>query len=532
MGHLVTGFGATLAREIVIELSNFGSVRRRRWARGAAGLGGRAIVSGVAHLGTLRREAPRGESGRRRWEGLFWLVGAVSAGLAALRVLLEVHRSPLDFDIYMMGASHFFGGHLYAVRYPSPQLGFTYPPFSALAFGPLDLVPRQAAQYLWAVGNIVLLAALVAVSLRAARPTLSVRRIVQWSLALMTPVIWLDPVGLTFAYGQVNIVLALLVLVDLTTTVRRGRWVLPEGVLTGLAAAAKLTPLVFVPFLFLVRRGRSATTALATFAGVALVVAALGPSTSWEYWTRYAFDTGRVGSNSYISNQSLSGAFERLHHGVVSHAAYYGADLIVAVAGMGLAVWAYRRSSPLLGILVCATVGMVVSPITWVHHMVWVVPALAWLCLAEDRPVGGWMWAAGAALLFWIAPVWSVPHGGSGQELHEHGFQLVVGNSYFVAMLAFLIGVAAMLSLRTRHPDRHPARARSGTPPPPPRRRRPAPRPRRARRRCRRRPGERRPSRRPAPGPAWSRRRVRWERDRSAGRGPGAPELAGRGASS
>ena len=401
---------------------------------------------------TLHPGRPRGIAGRRHLsdQGL-WLLGGVSAGLAALRVLLEVHRSPLDFDIYMMGGSHFFGGHLYAVRYPSPPLSFTYPPFSALAFSPLTLVPRQPAQYFWALLNLVALAALVVLSLRAARPTLSRRALVQWSLVLMLPAVWLDPVGLTFAYGQVNLILVAMILADLTARIRLGDTVVPQGVLIGLAAAAKLTPLIFVPFLFLVRRGRSAVVALVTFVGVGLVVAAVGPSTSWQFWTRYAFDAGRVGGNDYISNQSLSGVLERFHHKVVPHSVYYGLDLIALVAGMALAVWAYRRSSPLLGVLVCATVGMVVSPITWVHHMVWVVPILAWLCLADDRPRGGRLWAGAAAVWLWIAPIWTLPHG-EDQELHEHGWQLVLGGSYFLAMVVFLVGVAAMLLVRGRRP--------------------------------------------------------------------------------
>ena len=425
----------------------------------------RGIVSGVAQdHQTLHAAGSRVTSGsRRQLEWLLWLVGAVSTSLAAVRVFFLVwHRSPLDFDIYMMGGSHFFGGHLYQVQYPSPQLGFTYPPFSALAFSPLTLVPRQSAQYLWAAANLAVLAGLLAASTAGARPTMSSRRIVQWSLVLMTPAIWLDPVKLTFSYGQVNIVLVALILVDLTGPVRLGGRVLPQGVLTGLAAAAKLTPLIFVPFLFLVRRGRVAAVALATFIAVVLVVAALGPSTSWAYWTKYAFDAGRVGSNSYISNQNLSGALERFHHGVVAHSLYYGIDLILAVAGLALAVWAYRQSSHLLGILVCATVGMVVSPITWVHHMVWAVPILIWLCLADDRPRGGWVWAGAGALLLWEAPIWSLPYGGSGQELHEHGWQLVVGSSYFFAMVVFLVGVAVMLSLRSRNPRLSPSLGGSG----------------------------------------------------------------------
>ena len=179
---------------------------------------------------TLHSGRSRGIAGRRHLsDQVLWLVGGVSAGLAALRVLLEVHRSPLDFDIYMMGGSHFFGGHLYAVRYPSPPLSFTYPPFSALAFSPLTLVPRQPAEYFWALLNLAALAALVALSLRAARPTLSRRALVQWSLVLMLPAVWLDPVGLTFAYGQVNLILGAMILADLTARSAWAEWSSPKA---------------------------------------------------------------------------------------------------------------------------------------------------------------------------------------------------------------------------------------------------------------------------------------------------------------
>jgi alpha-1,2-mannosyltransferase len=100
-------------------------------------------------------------------------------------------------------------------------------------------------------------------------------------------------------------------------------------------------------------------------------------------------------------------------------------------------------------VLVCATTGLLVSPITWAHHMVWVVPVLIWLVWAADRPAGGRLWAAVVAVTFWWAPIWRVPNG-SNVELHEHGWQLVVGNSFFLAMVVFMLGVTALLALRRR----------------------------------------------------------------------------------
>jgi alpha-1,2-mannosyltransferase len=119
------------------------------------------------------------------------------------------------------------------------------------------------------------------------------------------------------------------------------------------------------------------------------------------------------------------------------------------VAGVLLAAWAYRSSSSYVGILVCATTGLLASPITWAHHMVWVVPVLIWLVLAPDRPRGGLLWAVAGYALFWWAPIWRVPNGGNN-ELHEHGWQLLEGNSFFLAAVVFMVGVAVMLWKRQR----------------------------------------------------------------------------------
>jgi hypothetical protein len=54
--------------------------------------------------------------------------------------------------------------------------------------------------------------------------------------------------------------------------------------------------------------------------------------------------------------------------------------------------------------------------------------------------------------LFWWAPIWSVPSGGN-QELAEHGWQLVWGNSFFAATVLFEAGVAVMLWIRGRQLD-------------------------------------------------------------------------------
>src|SRR5450759_2774822 len=245
-------------------------------------------------------------------------MGAVSTGLVvAYAFAFAWHRHEVDLDVYLMGGSHLFGGHLYDVRAVTTHLSFTYTPFAALLFGPLSLFPEQGAELLWGAVNVVALAALVAISLRAVRPDMDRRQVVRWSLILMAPALWLDPVRLTFSFGQIDVVLPALILADLTGVVRVGSKTVPRGVLTGLSAAVKLIPLIFAPYLFLTRQFRAAWVTVVTFVVCGLGMAALVPGTSWLFWTKYVSDAHRVGGSVFVSNQSLRAVMIRLHHGLL-----------------------------------------------------------------------------------------------------------------------------------------------------------------------------------------------------------------------
>ena len=266
-------------------------------------------------------------------------------------------------------------------------------------------------------------------------------------LLLSLPALLLNPVVITVDFGQVNLVVTLLVMWDLLSQRRIGSWQAPLGVATGLAAAVKLTPILFVPYLILTRRTRGAVTCVVTFVVCELVTFLLSPTSSRAYWTQALFKPGRAGNLSYVGDQNLMAAVERLHHGLVTNLALLPVLAAVAAGGLWLAALAHRRSSPMLGLLICAATGLLVSPISWVHHLVWVIPAILWLGLAEDRPRFGVPLAIGTAVLFWIAPIWWVPYVGTS-DLHLNAWQLVAGNSFFFAVVLFLLGAAVLLARR------------------------------------------------------------------------------------
>jgi len=414
-------------------------------------------VHWAGRVGGIGQVTGQSVPARGTWpRGAVWIFGALTAasvGVAAGLALAEATGHQIDFDIYRMGGASVFGSHLYDVRLSRVLMGgsagmhFTYPPFAALIFVPFGWLPVRAGQVIWCLLNLAALFAVAALSIRAARPQWSRRTACAIAALSLLPALRLNPADLTVALGQVNIVIVLLVLADLTCVLRLGSRQLPRGIGVGIAAAVKLTPLIFIPFLLLTRQFRAAAVASGTFGVCSLVTFAVTPHSSWLYWSTEIFDDRRSGNLRYISDQNLASALQRFAGGPVAPLLVGLLTVLFACGGLALAVWAYRTSSALLAICVCAATGLIVSPVSWVHHYVWVVPLLAWLALARDRPPGGPWWALGLAVLLWAAPVWWVPDLQTG---YGGPLVLLAGNSYFLAIVAFLVLTAALLARRTR----------------------------------------------------------------------------------
>lgn len=364
------------------------------------------------------------------------------------------HRRQVDLQVYLMGARHLGDPHLYQLSLAGVHLPFTYPPFSTLFFWPLGVLTTALASVVWALVNLAMLLVVIAVALLHVRPDqLEGSPRVPWWLVLTLagPAVLLEPVMLDLSFGQVNLILVAILLVDMTTRVRVAGRTLPRGIGVGVAAAIKLVPLIFVPFLLVTRQFRAALTSLVTFVVCALVSYLVNPTASTAFWEKYVDDQARIGDVTYISNQSLQGSLDRLSHHLWSPRAMETLEGLVVVCGVALAWWAWRSSSTFLAVLVVGVTGLLASPITWAHHMVYIVPVLMWLWWGSDRPVAGRVWAVVGAALFYVAPMWLIPHG-PGADLHEHGAELLAGSSFTLAAASFLLGVAVMLARRRRSP--------------------------------------------------------------------------------
>ncbi|MBL1084531.1 DUF2029 domain-containing protein [Streptomyces actinomycinicus] len=347
--------------------------------RGGPGLPGR-----LAPLG------PRTDRGRLLL--VLLLVAAVTVFTATVPLL----RGFFDLRVYY-GTVHTWvrhGGLIYDYRVPGTAYGFTYPPFAAVGMLPLALLGRTTAI---TASLLVNLAALAAVLRILAGPDWRRHGWYRWVLLLCLLALF-EPLRDTFSFGQVNLVLLALVLGDcLLLATGRGRW---AGAGIGLAAAVKLTPALFIGLLLLAGRRRAAGTATLVAAAATALAVWADPTASRFYWTEALWDTSRVGRLDYVSNQSLQGVLARLGE--------TGRPLWATAVLLTLSVWAWRsRRAVLAGDWTAAfaltgATACLVSPITWVHHLVWLLPSFAVLLRAGHRRIAGALYAVLCTSVVWL----------------------------------------------------------------------------------------------------------------------------------
>jgi Glycosyltransferase family 87 len=366
---------------------------------------------------------------------------------------------------------------------------FTYPPFAAVLFSVASVLSWTAMRWAMTVASLAALGLSLWLVTGALgyrdRPSVRLGATLGVSaLALAT-----EPVQQTLSLGQVNLLLMLLIVADLLAggalaPGSRTRWW--HGIGIGIAAGVKLTPLIFIPYLLLIRRYRQAATASVVFAATAALGYAVLPGDSGTYWAHGLFlKANRIVFLGTRGNQSLRGILTRLAGSVSAGTLpWIAAAVLVAAAGLAAAALLYRARQPVPAMLACALTGLLISPLSWDHHWVWVAPGLALLAhlgaVARRRAVRAAWWAAGGALfgvfaswpqlwnlgqsgltpagLGWYAPGTYFATGSKPwyHEFHWHGLQLLAGNSAVLAGLACLAAliVAAARQLTRRHPGK------------------------------------------------------------------------------
>jgi hypothetical protein len=382
------------------------------------------------------------------------------------------------------------GGDIYQYIAPGTTLGFTYPPFAALAMVPMAALPMVVAGWVNTIASVAALGMVLGVLLLPIADRCGWPRWLTVAVALPLAVA-LEPNRETLGFGQVNLLLFALVIADLLAlrwAARRdpgrgagllltagwwerlhrlwlsGAW---AGVGIGLATAVKLTPGLFIVYLLVSRQRRPAVVAMVTAAGASLAAWVVAPRESTAYFTSVLWQTDRVGSADFTPNQSLSGILARLYDSTEAPGLLWLSFAALCFAlGLSRAVSAHREGDELAAFTLVGLTATVISPIAWTHHLVFVLPAVVVLGDAALRrhaasrglglayTLAGLRYGAAAVavyLLFLISPLWWVYHRLPEGSHYDSGlWGLLAENS-------LALGVILLVALMPWRPGAEPA---------------------------------------------------------------------------
>lgn len=297
-------------------------------------------------------------------------MGAVCAALVLVELAPQVFT---DFEIFRAGGlAALHGESIYDLHIGSDGTPFVYPPFAAVLMIPFALLSLNAGFAVWTVltgaavfGSAWLLARhLPVLSGGAVRPDQWL-----WTLIITTGCLVSEPFFENMRFGQINVFLMLMILVDVLA-VSASRW---SGVLTGLAAAIKVMPGYFIVLMLTTRRWADAVRASAALAVTIVIGALFGWRQEWEFWTHDLLNAGDIMGSGYFANVGLKATLERwLPEGIA-----VPLWLIAAAAVLLYSLYLATRwwpADPLVAVSVLALGLVLAEPLSWDHHWVWFAP--------------------------------------------------------------------------------------------------------------------------------------------------------------
>lgn len=368
----------------------------------------------------------------------------IIAGLAALPWIIQpaalfstgaaLPYYHVDLDVYREGGRALLRGeNLYTQSYVldnGVSLPFTYPPFAAVLFAVVSWIPLWLLSLLLTAASVAALwACLYAVLCRSC----TTHRPGWWSSWALCACLLSEPVIDTLSFGQVNLLLTAMVVVDCLLLNSRSPW---RGALSGVAMAIKLTPAVFLAVFFVHREWRAFATALGSFAVCGVVGHLASPASSAMYWADTIRDSSRIGTLTYSSNQSLRGVLSRIFPEQAT------ALWIIGCLSIVVTLWwvMERTSSQIELVLLASSAALLCSPVSWSHHFTWLCLAAVYLTARRRWFIAGLTW-----LVLLARGHWLVPHG-EQMELTWSWWQQIPGNDYFL-LVVFLVALSCWLKL-------------------------------------------------------------------------------------
>jgi alpha-1,2-mannosyltransferase len=351
--------------------------------------------------------------------------------------------STIDLQVYVYAIKDMLAGQdIFATTTPFWHLYFIYPPIAAVLMAPLAFGPYLMWQLVW---TAALVWAQQSVLRRCGVPR-------GWKLGLVgvAVVLAVEPVRTTLGYGQVNTLLMAFVVADLLPDIEGQRRRPPQGLLTGLATAIKLTPGLFIVFFLLIGRKRAALTAVISFAAFTALGAIFLFSETLRFWTGLSGGDTRTASPLYAGNQSLLGVFYRLGDSSRSTAVLgLAIAAIVAMLGVLVAAQWWQEGEKVFAVALVGLCTNLASPLSWTHHYVWILPmAVAVLSSGVPR----WARYLGGLWVLWVCaclPLSVLPYAGARERSFTF-LQQVVANLGPMVGFVLVVGLAWQLVVQSR----------------------------------------------------------------------------------
>lgn len=292
--------------------------------------------------------------------------------------LFLVHKAYVqsqDFRVFYTAARRLLAGEeIY--RFTDGANPFKYWPGFAYLMVPVALLPVTLAQTVWAVLNVAALYASLGLVIG---PLFSVRR---YQIALGATVLTLQPLTDHFMDGQINLLLLAMILAGFTLIGRGGRQAAGGTTLIVVAAAVKLYPLLFLVMLPLKRAWRQVIVAGAVAGALLALPVLFGGLESaihqYRMWWAILADSGNHLDLSRIENQSLLGMYLRFVPDVALATTLHRvtAAVVLLVMALGMPRTPLRRIDQrfVLDFTMVACAMLLVSPLTWTHYYVFLLP--------------------------------------------------------------------------------------------------------------------------------------------------------------
>jgi hypothetical protein len=289
---------------------------------------------------------------------LFVMLVAIKAGFSLVHIIAT---SAPDFAYYYEAAQE--------VIRPGTQAIHLLPPFSVLLYAPLAYLPFNLAQGIWVGASFVLLFAIVwwAGRLVGIKKAQTLLFIVALSFVSF-------PTRFTLGMGQVNLIALALVVGALV--VEQKKHTRLAGVLLGLSWLIKPELALLFPLVLFYRRWQLLLAVLLTVgAATAASLFLWGTQAYNTYYTRLLPLLDGVKEAGIYYNQSFLGGLVRA--GMESPWVYgLGVLLIFFITLYSLLK---KKETFLQGVWRYMPVLILIEPIAWQHHLVFLIPTYMWL---------------------------------------------------------------------------------------------------------------------------------------------------------